>query len=94
MSTIQLDQDILSLSDFRANASSFIEQVKSQRRPLVLTQHGRSSAVVLNVEEYQKMLNKIELLEELAAARTELDNGQGISHTELFKELRTQFPGS
>lgn len=91
MSHIQLDQDIRSLSDFRANAASFIEQVKSQRRPLVLTQHGKSSAVLLDVEEYQKMLDKIELLEELAAARNELDNGEGVSHDEFMSELRSEF---
>ncbi|MCC5914576.1 MAG: type II toxin-antitoxin system Phd/YefM family antitoxin [Balneolaceae bacterium] len=28
-----------------ANASSYIERVKTEHRPLVLTQHGKSSAV-------------------------------------------------
>jgi len=73
MSHIQLDQDIRSLSDFRANAASFIEQVKSERRPLVITQHGKSSAVLIDVEDYQKMLDKIQLLEELTTARKELN---------------------
>tara|TARA_R110002096_G_scaffold170131_11_gene342259 strand:- start:86 stop:370 length:285 start_codon:yes stop_codon:yes gene_type:complete len=94
MSTIQLDEDIRSLSDFRANAASFIERIKSNRRPLILTQNGKSSAVLIDVEDYQKMLNKIQLLEELAAARKELDNGDGFSHKELFNELRSQYSNS
>lgn len=91
MSHIQLDQDIRSLSDFRANAASYIERVKSKRRPLVLTQHGKSSAVLIDVEDYQKMLDKIELLEELSAARKELVNGEGINHDEFINELRSQY---
>ncbi|MGN8224116.1 type II toxin-antitoxin system Phd/YefM family antitoxin [Gracilimonas sp. BCB1] len=91
MSHIQLDRDIRSLSDFRANAASYIERVKSKRRPLILTQHGKSSAVLIDVEDYQKMLDKIELLEELSAARKELDNGEGISHDEFISELRSQY---
>lgn len=91
MSNIQLDQDIRSLSDFRANAASFIERVKSNRRPLVITQHGKSSAVLIDVEDYQKMLDKIQLLEELAAARNELDNGEGLSHKDFMKELRSKY---
>ncbi len=79
MSQIQLDQDIRSLSDFRANAASYIERVKSKRRPLVLTQHGKSSAVLIDVEDYQKLLDKVQLLEELSTARKELDNGEGVS---------------
>lgn len=91
MSHIQLDQDIRSLSDFRANAASYIERVKSKRRPLVLTQHGKSSAVLIDVEEYQKLLDKIQLLEEISTARKELDNGEGISQEEFFSELRAKY---
>ena len=91
MSQIQLDEDIRSLSDFRANAASFIERVKSKRRPLVLTQHGKSSAVLIDVEDYQKMLDKIQLLEELSTARRELDNGDGVSQEEFFSELRAKY---
>jgi prevent-host-death family protein len=91
MSQIQLDQDIRSLSDFRANAASYIERVKTKRRPLVLTQHGKSSAVLIDVEDYQKLLDKIQLLEELSTARKELDNGKGLTHEEFFSELRTKY---
>lgn len=91
MSTIQLDQDIRSLSDFRANAAAFIEHVKTNRRPLIITQHGRSSVVLIDVEDYQKMLDKIRLLEELAAARKELTENQGVEHSTFVNELRTQY---
>lgn len=90
MAQIQLDQDIRSLSDFRANAAAFIEQVKSQKRPLVITQHGKSSAVLIDVEDYQKMLDKIQLLEELSTARKEINNGEGTSHKEFMRELRSE----
>jgi len=91
MSQIQLDQDIRSLSDFRANAASYIERVKTKRRPLVLTQHGKSSAVLIDVEDYQKLLDKIQLLEELSTARKELDNGDGLSQEDFFSELRAKY---
>lgn len=91
MSQIQLDQDIRSLSDFRANAASYLERVKTKRRPLVLTQHGKSSAVIIDVEDYQKLLDKIQLLEELSTARKELDNGEGISQEDFFSELRAEY---
>ena len=91
MSQIQLDQDIRSLSDFRANAASYIERVKSKSRPLVLTQHGKSSAVLIDVEDYQKLLDKIQLLEELSTARKELYNGEGVNQEEFFSELRDNY---
>ena len=91
MSQIQLDQDIRSLSDFRANAASYIKRLKSKRRPLVLTQHGKSSAVLIDVEDYQKLLDKIQLLEEISTARKDLNNGEGVSQEEFFSELRDKY---
>jgi len=91
MAQIQLDQDIRSLSDFRANAASYIKRVKTERRPLVLTQHGKSSAVLIDVEDYQKLLDKVQLLEEIFTARKELDNGDGLSQKEFFSELRAKY---
>lgn len=56
MSRISLAEDIRPLSEFRANAAKLIEQVRETRRPLVLTQRGRSTAVVLSVEEYEQAI--------------------------------------
>lgn len=94
MSHIQLDRDIRSLSEFRANAASFIEQVKSEHRPLVITQHGKSSAVLIDVEDYQKLLDKIQFLEEIAGAKKELEEGKGMDHKEFMSELRAQYSSS
>lgn len=94
MSHIQLDRDIRSLSEFRANAASFIEQVKSEHRPLVLTQHGKSSAVLIGVEDYQKLLDKIQLHEEIAGAKKELEEGKGMDHQEFMNELKAQYSSS
>ena len=43
MQRIILKDDIHSLSEFRSNASGYISQVHSTKRPLVITQNGKSS---------------------------------------------------
>jgi len=45
--------DIQPVTEFRANAAQFIEQVLKTGEPLLLTQHGRSAAVLLDVESYE-----------------------------------------
>jgi prevent-host-death family protein len=88
---IQLDQDIQSLSEFRANAASFIDRIKTQRRPLILTQHGKSSAVLLDVEEYQNLINTVQILQEVTTAREQIKKGDGVDHDVLFTELRSKY---
>ncbi|MGB0662263.1 MAG: type II toxin-antitoxin system Phd/YefM family antitoxin [Pontibacterium sp.] len=82
MSRIHLDKDIQPLSEFRAGVASYIKQINETRRPLVITQHGKGVAVVLDVAEYEAMQEKIELLEEVRAAESQLAAGMGASNEE------------
>ena len=78
----QYDSDIRSLSEFRANTAAFMEAVQRHKRPLILTQHGRSSAVLLDVGEYEQMLCKLEMLQDLQTAEQQINDGLGISHAD------------
>ena len=61
MGSINLEEDIRPLSEFRANTASLVRHVKKTGRPLVLTQHGKSTVVLLDVSHYQSMVSNIEL---------------------------------
>ena len=82
MRRIQLDKDVQPLSEFRANVASFIEKVRSTKRPLVITQRGKSAAVMLDVSEYEALLEKIELLTEIQVAESQIERGAGSGHDE------------
>lgn len=91
MKRLQLDKDIQPLSVFRANAASMIDKMKEEHRPLVITQHGKSSAVLLDVSDYEKMVETLELLQEVHQARQELEAGTGIPHEEAINTLKNRF---
>ena len=90
MPTIRVSEDIRSLSEFRANVAAFVEQVRKTRRPLVLTQHGRSSAVLLDVSEYERLVERAELLEEIRTAEEQIARGEGVDHEEARDQLLTR----
>jgi prevent-host-death family protein len=69
--SIKLD-NILSLTDFKRNASQYIEQVTTTHSPLVLTINGRAEVIVHDAKVFQEMLDKIQLMEqELETLRSE-----------------------
>ena len=86
MQRVVLDQDVKPISEFRANAASLVQQVQRTRRPLVITQQGRSAAVLLAVSEYEKLIAKLELLQDIHTAEDQIDAGQGITHAAARKE--------
>lgn len=80
MSRVRVDKDIRPLSEFRAGVATFVKQIHETRRPMVLTQRGRGVAVLVDVQEYERMQGRLELLEEIYKAEEQLANGEGISH--------------
>ena len=87
MRPIRFSRDIRPLSEFRANAAAFVQQVRRTRRPLVLTQHGKSAAVLLDVEEYERLVERAELLEDVDAAESQIEGGEGVEHDEARAEI-------
>ena len=82
-----LDRDIKPLSEFRANSAAFIQQVQESKRPIVITQHGKSAAVLLDVGEYEALLQRLELLEDVQAGERQIDAGRGLSHLSAHKRV-------
>ena len=92
MSKLRVDEDIRPLSDFRAGIASFIKQINETHRPMVLTQRGRGVAVLVGVHEYQRMQERLELLEDIHRAEAQIEAGEGLPHAEarsrILKDLR------
>jgi antitoxin YefM len=82
MRPLRLDEDIRPLSEFRSGVASFIKRVSDTRRPLVLTQHGRGVAVVIDIREFEAMRERLEILDDIQVARAEIAAGEGMTHDE------------
>lgn len=87
MAQLSLVQDIQPLSAFRGNVTGFIKQVQSTHRPLVITNHGRSAAVLLDVVKYEELLEKLELLQDIHTAERQMTDGKGVSHDNALTQV-------
>jgi prevent-host-death family protein len=90
MPRLKPSRDIQPVTEFRANAAQFIEQVQETGEPVILTQHGRSAAVLLNVESYESMLDELALLRDVRVAEEQLAAGKNASHPAVAKRLRAR----
>ena len=79
MSRVHLEQDIKPLSEFRAGVTSCIRQISETGRPLMITEGGKDVAVVLHADEYEAMREKLELLDEMLAAESQLTMDEVLS---------------
>jgi prevent-host-death family protein len=87
MAQVRFSEDIRPVSEFRANTAAFIEQVQKSERPILLTQHGRGAAVLMNVAEYERLLERAEVLEDIRIAEEQVARGEGIEHDEAKRQV-------
>jgi prevent-host-death family protein len=87
MKRLRVEQDIQPVSAFRSNAAKLIEQVQANKRALVLTQRGRSAAVILDAAEYDRLIEELELLRDVHQANNEIAAGKGIPERRAHNAL-------
>ena len=77
------------ISDLRNSANEISDYCRQPREPVFITRNGSGDMVVLNIEEYDRRMARIELYEKLAAAEREIESGaQGQPFSEAAEEVR------
>lgn len=88
---ISIANDIEPLSEFRKKSADFVKRLKKEKQPIVLTQHGKSAAVLMDVSEYERFTKKMEMLEDLLEAKQQVEQGKTYSMNEAKKESKVIF---
>ena len=92
MKRLRINEDIRPMSEFRTGIASFLKQIHDTKRPLIITQHGKGVAVLLDAHEYEAMQEKIELLQDIQTSISQVEAGRGIEHRDakatVLKRIR------
>jgi prevent-host-death family protein len=84
-------REIRSMTEFQRNVKDYVGRLKKKKSPLVLTVNGRAELVVQDAASYQKLLDRLERAEAVAAIRqgiAQFEGGEGISWEEAEHRLR------
>ena len=86
MARLTISRDIRPISDLKAKGSEIVTQAANTGRPVVLTRHGRGVAVVLAVDEYERLQQAAEtgaLVSALREGERDVEAGRVVSHEEM-----------
>ena len=84
---LDIIQDIRPITDFRNQTAKIIKQLNKTKNPILLTQRGKSAAVLVDAEVYQNQLDKIELLSSILRGKEDIKAGKIYSHMDIMKDL-------
>ncbi len=87
-------KNIIPITDLQRQARQIISSLAESEEPVVVTQRGRASAVLMTAERYAeietdlKRLDELELLEMIESSRQDVIEKKVLSHDEVKKRLK------
>ncbi|MDE2293036.1 MAG: type II toxin-antitoxin system Phd/YefM family antitoxin [Elusimicrobia bacterium] len=86
-------RDVKPISDFRKDTAAVLRKLKATKHPLLLTQNGRSVAVLLDVDEFERMEYEREFLAAIAQGRKDAAKGRIRPHADVMADARKLLAG-
>ena len=86
---IDLKNDIKPLSTLRSDPAALLKQARESHRPIVITDRGKPSAVLVDLELFQKEKEKMELMEAILEGEKDLQEGKIKTLSQLHKDIQS-----
>ena len=85
-------RQIYSLTDFLRNHKVHIAHLKETKAPEILTINGRAEVVLMDAESYQNLIERMQLMESMTAARRiiaqDKQEGEALTPEERERRMR------
>jgi prevent-host-death family protein len=75
MANARFSEDVRPITDMKLHASSLVEQAQRSGRPVLLTRRGRGVAVLLAVEEYERLVDRASFVSAVEAGAEAIARG-------------------
>lgn len=79
---------VVSLSEFKAKASQFLERIHASGEEIVLTQNGAATAVVYSYETHQSLKDALALMKLVAQGEADVKAGRLTSQSQVFADVK------
>jgi len=84
---INLVKDIKPISYVKAHSAEVMRQIEEKNNPVIITQNGEAKAVLMDVKQYQQIIDTINLLKILSIGERDIKNNRIYTQEELDKKI-------
>ena len=90
---MKLSQRVTPISYLKAHAPEVIRGLGERGEPVIITLHGRATAVLQDIASYEETQDTLALLKILALANGGVERGKVRSLRESFRRIRKRVKG-
>jgi len=75
---------------FKTKSAKLIRRARESGLPIIITQNGKATAVVQDIDTFQRQRKALLLLKFLARGDRELREGKGVDHQKALRHFEDQ----
>jgi prevent-host-death family protein len=75
---------LVPVTDIKRRATEIIEALQREQEPLLITEHGREAAILMDLTSYRMQERKIELLEGIIRGQKAMAEGRTQTHEDVM----------
>ncbi len=91
MKILHISEDILPLARFKTQASEVLRRLRTDQRPVVITQNGKPTAVIITPEEFDRLTEREHFLQAVQEGLADIESARVIDDDALPQELVAEF---
>jgi prevent-host-death family protein len=76
------------VTTLKRRATEILGNLAEDQEPVLITQHGKPAAYLLDVETFEAMRDRIALLEGIARGERAVDEGRTVPHAEAKRRMK------
>lgn len=76
------------VTTLKRQATELLSELEQSKQPILITQHGVPSAYLVDVESYDILLRRMQLLESIARGEKAVEDGRTVSHAQAKKRMK------
>ncbi len=75
------------VTTLKRKATEILSELERDRAPVLITQHGRPAAYLVDVETYERLNQRVAILEGIARGERAVEQGRVVSHAEAKRRM-------
>jgi prevent-host-death family protein len=75
------------VTSLKRRATKIISSLERRREPILITQHGRPAAYLVDVTSYEKLKAKLAVLEMIGRGEKAIEEGRVVSHQAALQRM-------
>lgn len=72
----------------KREATKILAELHESKEPVLITEHGLPSAYLVDVDDYDFLLNRMRILEGIALGQKDIKEGRVVSHEQAKERLK------